>query len=89
MIDRKTQDETVTRLKKIAGQIRGVERMIEAKKYCIDVINQVRAVRGALDVVALEVMKRHINSCVSESIKKGSDRATVDELMETIYRFVK
>ena len=89
MIDRKTQDETIGRLKKIEGQIKGVERMIESKKYCIDIINQIRAVRGALDTLALEVMKRHINSCVSEAIRKGSDRSTVDELMETIYRFVK
>ncbi len=89
MIDGKTQNETLTRLKKIEGQIKGVEKMIESKKYCIDIINQIRAVRGALDVLALQVMRNHINSCVSEAIRKGSNNSTVDELMETIYRFVK
>lgn len=89
MIDEQVQKDSLRRLKKIEGQVKGIQKMVEQRKYCIDIINQITAVRRALDVVSLEVMKRHIESCVTEAIKQDRPQEKVDELMETIYKFVK
>ena len=89
MIDKQVQKDSLRRLKKIEGQVKGIQKMVEQRKYCIDIINQITAVRRALDAVSLEVMKRHIQSCVTEAIKQDKPREKVDELMETIYKFVK
>ena len=89
MINEKVKDETLLRLRKIEGQIKGVQKMIEEEKYCIDILNQITAVRRALEGVGLIVMKRHIESCVAESIRRDKSGDKVKELMETIDRFVK
>lgn len=91
MIDENTKRASQRRLKLIKGQIEGIERMILDEKYCIDIINQVTAVRNALEKVSLLLMKRHIESCVADSItaddSKRKDRR-INELMETVYKFV-
>jgi len=63
--------------------------MVENEKYCIDILNQVSAVKGALDKVALMVMRRHVESCVAGAIKSGEPAKKIGELMDTINRFVK
>ena len=91
MIDDQTKRATTRRLKLIRGQLDGIERMITQEKYCIDIINQITAVRNALEKVSLLVMKRHIESCVADSIEVGDERKKnqkIDELMETLYKFV-
>ena len=77
------------RLKRIEGQVRGVVRMVEAQRYCIDIIQQLTAARRALDEVSLQVMRGHINVCVSQAIRKQEGTRKIDELMQTIHRFVK
>ena len=89
MIDEQVQEDTRRRLKKIEGQVKGIQRMIEQRKYCIDIINQITAVRRALDVVSLGIMKRHIQSCVTDAIKQNRPQEKVNELIGTIYKFVK
>ncbi len=89
MIDKQVQEDSLRRLKKIGGQVKGVQKMIEQRKYCIDIINQITAIRRALDVRSLKIMKRHVESCVTEAIKQDRPQEKVDELMETIYKFVK
>ena len=89
MIDDQVQKDTLRRLRKIEGQVKGIQRMVEQRKYCIDIINQITAVRRALEGVSLGVMKRHIESCVTEAIKQDRPRQKIEELMETIYKFVK
>ncbi len=91
MIDEKTKRAAERRLRLIKGQLEGVERMIENEKYCIDIINQLWAVRNALEKVSVLIMKRHIESCVAESIQTGDERKKeqkINELMETVYKFV-
>ncbi|MFQ5706327.1 MAG: metal-sensitive transcriptional regulator [bacterium] len=91
MVDEKTKRDSSRRLRLIKGQIEGVERMIQNEKYCIDIINQLSAVRNALEKVSLMIMKRHIESCVAESIQLGDERQKeqkINELMETVYKFV-
>ena len=77
------------RLKRILGQIEGVEKMIEEERYCIDIINQVNAVRRALEQVALIVMKRHMESCLSEAIKGKKGQEKIDEMVNSIDAFIR
>ena len=77
------------RLKRVEGQVRGVVRMVDERRYCIDIIQQLTAARRAMDEVSLHIMKGHINHCVSEAIKKREGARKIEELMQTIHRFVK
>lgn len=82
-------NDLLPRLRRIEGQIRGITRMVEERRYCIDIIQQLTAARKALDQVSLQVMNGHINSCVSEAIRRQDGAKKVEELMRTITRFVK
>ena len=77
------------RLRRIEGQVRGITRMVEERRYCIDIIQQLTAARKALDQVSLQIMSGHINTCVSDSIRKQEGPRKINELMTTINRFVK
>jgi len=81
--------ELLPRLRRIEGQIRGIGRMVQEHRYCIDVIQQLTAARRALDQVSLQVMSGHINTCVSDAIRKRDGNRKINELMQTIHRFVK
>ena len=89
MINEETKDQAIKRLNRIAGQINGLKKMIENEEYCIDLINQTNAVRRALESVALLVMKRHIESCVTESVKAEKGNQKIDELIKTIDKFIR
>ena len=81
--------DLLPRLRRIEGQIRGIGRMVEGRRYCIDIIQQLTAVRKALDQVSLKIMGGHINTCVSEAIRHREGEKKINELMHTIHRFVK
>ena len=89
MADYPSHAKVVPRLRRIEGQVRGITRMVESRRYCIDIVQQLTAVRNALDQAALEVMKSHINGCVSDAIKRRDGAEKIEELMQTIHRFVK
>ena len=89
MASNPAHNKLLPRLARIEGQIRGIARMVEERRYCIDLIQQLTAARKALDQVSLEVMKGHINSCVSSAIRKQEGAQKINELMQTINRFVK
>jgi DNA-binding FrmR family transcriptional regulator len=78
------KDAIKKRLHRIEGQVRGIERMVEEERYCIDILTQVSATRAALDGVALGVMEDHVRHCVRE----GGDEK-VDELMGAVERLVR
>ena len=82
-------NELLPRLRRIEGQVRGITRMVEARRYCIDIIQQLTAARRALDQASLQIMNGHINTCVSEAIRKREGEGKINELMQTINRFVK
>ena len=82
-------DNLLPRLRRIEGQIRGITRMVEERRYCIDIIQQLTAARKALDHVSLKIMNGHINSCVSDAIRRQDGAKKIEELMHTINRFVK
>ena len=87
MIDDITKDESLLRLKKIEGQVRGIGRMIEEKQYCIDILTQIAAASSALSNVAKLVLKKHVETCVSEAIKSGKEKGKIEELLNVIFKF--
>ena len=89
MINEEVKTDALLRLRKIEGQIKGITKMVDQEKYCVDIINQITAAQRALDQVALSIMKRHVESCVSEAVKEGKGSTKIDELMDTINKFVK
>ena len=79
----------VKRLHRIEGQVRGVERMLEEDRYCIDIVTQIAAVRAALRRVEESVLRDHVNHCVRHAIASGNkaeQEQKVAELMEVIVR---
>jgi CsoR family transcriptional regulator, copper-sensing transcriptional repressor len=78
-----------TRLRRIEGQVRGVARMIEEDKYCVDVVTQVAAIQAALDKVSLGLLDGHIRGCVREEIQSGGGDAKVDELLQVMDRVLR
>lgn len=79
-----THLEELPRLKKIEGQIRGIQRMIEEKRYCIDILTQLSAVVGAIMKVEEDILTRHLESCVSQSFSKGNRREREEKIKEII-----
>jgi CsoR family transcriptional regulator, copper-sensing transcriptional repressor len=77
------KDAVLKRLKRVEGQVRGLQRMIEEERYCIDVVTQVGAVRSALEEVALQLLDGHARHCVA------AGEAGADELVEAVGRFIR
>lgn len=77
------------RLNRIEGQIRGVQKMVDDDRYCIDVLTQVGAVKAALDAVALLLLEDHTEHCVVEAIQAGDGSTKIRELNEAVERLVK
>lgn len=91
MITPDLQKNSITRLKRIEGQIKGVQKMIEEKKYCVDILLQISAVYGALRKVGQSILKNHIETCVAEAMASPNEKEKtrkVEELMEVFNRFV-
>lgn len=85
------KDDHLRRLRRIEGQVRGIARMIEDDKYCIDVLTQVSAATAALQNVALGLLEEHMGSCVVDAAKAGDEQAAekVQEASAAIARLVK
>jgi DNA-binding FrmR family transcriptional regulator len=78
-----------SRLKRIEGQVRGLQKMVEDDRYCIDVLTQVGAVKAALDSVALTLLADHTEHCVTEAIRAGRGGGKVRELNGAVERLVR
>ena len=86
-MDEKLKKSQLARLSRIEGQVRGVARMIEEERYCIDVLTQIRAVRAALDKVEQETLGDHLQHCVAHAFHAGSDKdrqIKIDEILEVL-----
>lgn len=89
----KNRDETefkdlMNRLKRIEGQVRGIENMLENNAYCTDILIQVSAVNSALNSFNKVLLGNHIKTCVAENIRNGKDEV-IDELMNTLQKLMK
>jgi len=71
------KDDYLKRLRRIEGQVRGLQRMVEEDKYCIDILTQVSAVTRALQSVALGLLDEHLSHCVTQAVVEGGDTAAV------------
>ena len=83
---RPRNERAIRRLKNIEGQVRGIQRMVENEKYCVDILTQISAVRSALNSVGMVILRRHIETCVADAIKSGGEdrSAIIDELMSVL-----
>ena len=92
MAGKTTHIEQIAFLKKIEGQVRGVQKMIEEGRYCVDIITQVHSAIGALYRVEEQILKKHLNHCVANALKGSSEKEKqekINEIMELISRFRK
>ena len=86
------KESLVTRLHRIEGQVRGIERMVEDDRYCVDVLTQIAAVETALEAVASKVLEEHVTHCVAGALASGDEveaREKTDELLAAVQRFVR
>ena len=85
----KDKPDVQARLRRIEGQVRGLQRMVDDDRYCIDILTQVNAVRAALESVALTLLRDHTEHFVAEAIRAGDGSARVRELNEAVARLVR
>jgi DNA-binding FrmR family transcriptional regulator len=88
-MEEKNKAALAKRLSRIEGQVRGIAKMLEDERYCIDIITQISAVRAALRGVEETVLKEHVSHCVEHAIRSGSaadQRAKIAELMQVLAR---
>jgi CsoR family transcriptional regulator, copper-sensing transcriptional repressor len=78
-----------SRLRRVEGQVRGIQKMVEEDRYCIDVLTQVNATRAALESVALQLLADHTQHCVMEAIRSGGGSKKVRELNDAVERLVR
>ena len=86
--DTKEKIDLMNRLKRIEGQVRGVEGMLEKDAYCTDILVQVSAVTSALNSFSKQLLSNHIKSCVADNIRNGNDEV-IDELVATLQKLMK
>ena len=77
------------RLRKIEGQVRGLERMVDEDQYCLDILTQVNSITAALRAVGMGLLDDHVRHCVRESLEQGSGDEKVEELISAVARFAK
>lgn len=88
----RTNDEkqaVVNRLKRIEGQVRGIQKMVEEDRYCVDVLVQISAINAALKKVGFSITERHMKHCVSHAVQSGEGNEAIDELMDVMKQFSK
>ena len=87
-VDADGKDRNLKRLRRIEGQVRGLQKMVEEERYCADILTQISSVQQALRGVARELMRNHIKHCATAALRSDDERATamVDELVEMMHR---
>ena len=84
------KDALVKRLHRVEGQVRGIERMVEDERYCIDILTQIAAATTALESVAFKILDEHVNHCVAGALESGDAEVAAEksrELLEAVHRF--
>ena len=85
----KDKPSLLARMKKIEGQARGIQRMIEEDRYCIDIVQQLTTLSAAVDEVSLLILQDHIEGCVTDAIREQHGEGHIKELMATIRKALK
>lgn len=89
MLTDKEKSELKLRLKKIAGQTNGIDKMLDEGRYCVDIVQQILAARAALNKVALMILESHAKSCVVNAIKENRADESIEELLNVLKQFSK
>ncbi len=92
MMDERKKAQAVSRLRRIEGQVRGIQKMVEADRYCMDIVAQTRAVVSALRAVEDVIMENHMNTCVADAFRSqdsAQQREKIDEVMSVLAQFRK
>jgi len=76
--------DNIVALRRIEGQVRGVQKMIEGRKYCIDILTQINAVKGALSRVEEKILEKHFEHCVTEAVTGSSEKEKKQKLAEIL-----
>lgn len=84
-----SKEDLLRRLKKIEGQVKGLQRMVESDKYCVDVLVQVAAVRAAIHKVGTIVFENHSRSCLRQAVETGDKDGAIEDLIGVLTKFVK
>ncbi|NLY52896.1 MAG: metal-sensitive transcriptional regulator [Firmicutes bacterium] len=79
--------DVLVRLSRIEGQVRGITRMVEEGEYCVDILNQISAVRSALASVGQILLEGHIRGCVADAIKDDGGEESIEELLQIIKKY--
>ena len=88
----KDKPALVKRLHRIEGQVRGIERMVEDDRYCIDILTQISAVNTALESLAFKILDEHVRHCVAGALTSGDEadaQTKTEELLEAVQRFAR
>ena len=88
----KDKDALVKRLRRIEGQVRGIEKMVDDDRYCIDILTQISAATTALESVAFKILDEHVNHCVAGALSSGDEAVAAEkskELLAAVHRFAK
>jgi len=88
-VSRPNKTQLDKRLNRIQGQIRGISKMVEEDRYCVDILTQISAVRSALDAVALQLLRGHTHGCVQTAIRSGDGDYAIDELLNVVEKFAR
>lgn len=88
MLPEETQKDILLRLKKISGQISGIAKMVEHPRLCVDILNQIGAVRAALDQVGFLILENHLKVCLPEAKSPPHRREAIDELIAVLKRLL-
>lgn len=86
------KEALMRRLKRIEGQVKGIQKMVDEERYCVDILVQISAIRSAINKVGTIILENHVKGCVSESLKNGDTQSSenmINELMSTINKFTK
>ena len=83
------RDKVSKRLGRIAGQVAGLQKMVEDDRYCIDVLTQVAAIQSALDALALQLLESHLHGCVQHAVQSGDGDRAMDEALTVIRKFAR
>ncbi|WP_438502679.1 metal-sensitive transcriptional regulator [Alteribacter natronophilus] len=81
------KEKLLNRLKRVEGQVRGIQRMVEEDRYCVDVLVQLSAINAALKKVGYTMLENHTRGCVTKAVHEGEGDEAIDELMKVIQQF--
>jgi DNA-binding FrmR family transcriptional regulator len=79
----------LTRLRRIEGQVRGIQRMVEEDKYCVDILTQIAGIQAALQQVSLKVLENHLTHCVTDAIQQDHGDDKIREVMQVLQHYTK